>query len=109
MDTKKWPVLAQILIALGCIGGIRGVILGIMQTAVLDILFGVLQLFIFWNLYKFKPWSIKALTILLSLNIFSAVYLIIIGAPIFTALLSILLNGLIIYCFNSSKIKTLFL
>ena len=23
MDVKKWPILAQILIALGCLGGLR--------------------------------------------------------------------------------------
>ena len=109
MDPKKWPILAQILIGLGCIGGLRGVFFGIMQTAILDLLFGVLQLFIFWNLYKFRPWSIKAVTILFSLNIFSAVYLILIGAPIMTGLVIIALNGFIIYYFNSLKIKALFL
>lgn len=109
METKKWPVLAQILIGLGCIGGIRGVFLGITQMGIFDIAFGILQLFIFWNLYKFRPWSVKALTVLLSLNILSAVYLILIGMPIFTAVFIIVLNGMIIYYFNSSKIKALFL
>lgn len=109
METKKWPILAQVLIGLGCVGGLRGIFIGITEAAILDLLFGALQLFIFWNLYRFRPWSIKAVTILFSLNILSAVYLILIGAPILTGAVILALNGFIIYYFNSRKIKALFL
>ena len=108
METKKWPVLAQILIALGCIGGLMGIARGFSNTGVLDIIFGIAGLVIFWNIYKFKPWALKGLTILLALNIIFMLFSIFYGVPLLMGIIAITLNGFIIYYFNSAKIKVLF-
>ena len=108
MDTKKWPILAQILIALGCLGGIRGILSGAMANSILDIVFGVAILVIFWSVYKLKPWALMGLTIVLSLNIILMLINIFGGMPIIIGIIMIALNGFIIYYFNSSAIKSLF-
>lgn len=108
MNTKKWPVLAQILIALGCIGGLAGIIRGLSSKGVLDAIFGITGLIIFWNVYKFKPWALKGLTILLALNIIFMLFNIFYGTPLIVGIIAIALNGFIIYYFNSAVIKVLF-
>lgn len=108
MDRKKWPVLAQILIALGCIGGLRGIIGGLSSSSVVDIIFGMAGLVIFWSVYKFKPWALLGLTVLLSLNILFMIFNMFGGMPPVMGIIIITVNGLIIYYFNSKTIKELF-
>jgi hypothetical protein len=108
MEIKKWPVLAQVLIALGFLGGLRGVVAGLSHQSILDMLFGIVGMFIFWNVYKLKPWALKALTVLISLNILFLAVSVLAGFPILLAIVMITLNGLIIYYFNSKEIKNLF-
>lgn len=108
MDVKKWPVLAQILIALGCFGGLRGIIGGLSSQNVLDVIFGIAALAIFWSVYKFKTWALKSLIIFLSLNILFMIISILRGMPPVIGVTVIFLNGFIIYYFNSKEIKELF-
>lgn len=109
MDSKKWPIFAQILIALGCIGGIRGILGGAMNSSILDFVFGIAILVIFWCVYKFKSWALMGLTIVLSLHIIFMLISIFRGTPIILGIIVIVLNGSIIYYFNSQTIKNLFL
>lgn len=108
MDAKKWPILAQILIALGCVSGFRGIIGGLVDRSILDIILGIVGLVIFWNVYKLKPWALTGLTIFLSVNILFVIVNILIGAPVIIGVIVAALNGLIIYYFNSPRIKILF-
>ncbi|MDP2940012.1 MAG: hypothetical protein Q8O13_08040 [Candidatus Omnitrophota bacterium] len=109
MDAKKWSILAQILIALGCLSGLRGIIWGLSNKSVLDIIFGLAGLIIFWSVYKFKTWALTGLTVVLSLNIIFTLFGIFGGLPLIIGVIVIALNGFIIYYFNSQTIKNLFL
>lgn len=107
MDTKKWPVLGQILIALGVIGGLMNIALGLSQKNILMIIAGIVGLVIYWNLYKFEKWALIGLNILLSLSI--AFTLVNIGKmPTLILLVAIIYPLLLIIYFNSVKIKELF-
>jgi len=109
MDTKKWPTLAQVLIALGCIGGLMGIARGLAEKNVLAIVFGIAALVIFWSVYQFKPWALKGLTILLSLDIlFVVVSIFIGGVPVVIGVIVLGIKGLILYYFNTKPIKALF-
>jgi hypothetical protein len=108
METKKWPVLAQILIALGCINGFAGISRGLYSHGVLDIIFGIAVLVIFWNVYKFKSWALKGLVIVLVLNIIFTLLTIFQSVQPVIGIIAIAINGFIIYYFNSEKIKVLF-
>lgn len=109
MDTKKWPTLAQVLIALGCIGGLMGVTRGLAEKNMIEIVFGIAGLVIFWSVYQFKPWALKALTVLLALEILSFVVGIFTGGvPVVVGVIVLGIKGLILYYFNSKPIKALF-
>lgn len=109
MDAKKWPILAQILVALGCLGGLRGVIWGLSNKSILDIIFSLAGLIIFWSVYKFKTWALTGLTVVLLLNIIFTLFSIFGGLPLIMGVIAIALNGFTIYYFNSETIKNLFL
>ena len=52
MQEKKWPVLAQVLIGLGCLGGLRGILSGLFQQDWITGIFGLAALVIFWCFYR---------------------------------------------------------
>lgn len=108
MDLKRWPILAQVLLGLGCIGSLRNIAAGWVGHDYFNILIGLGGFFIFWSVYKFKSWAPLGLTIFLSLNILVLILGILGGFPIVVAFISIAINGFTIYYFNSAKIKTLF-
>ena len=107
MDTKKWPVLGQILIGLGVIGGLMNITGGVWQKNILMIIAGIVGLVIYWSVYKFKKWALIGLNILLSLSI--AFTLVNIGKmPTLILLVAIIYPLLLIMYFNSTKVKELF-
>jgi len=107
MDNKKWPVLAQILIGLGVIGGLMNIIGGLYQKNIIMVIAGIAGLVIYWNVYKFKKWALIGLNILLSLSI--ALTLISIGKmPNLILFVAIIYPALVLIYFNSAKIKELF-
>lgn len=108
MDVRKWPILAQIIIALGCLGGIRGIIWGLSNRSILDAILGLAGLVIFWCVYKFKAWALIGVTVILSLNIIFTILSIFNGFSPIVGIIVIVLNGFIIYYFNSQVIKKLF-
>ena len=107
MENKKWPVLGQILIGLGVIGGLMNIVLGLSHKNILVIIVGIVGLVIYWNLYKFKKWALIGLNILLSLSI--ALTLVNIGkTPNLILFVAIIYPALVLIYFNSAKIKELF-
>jgi len=107
VDTKKWPVLAQILIGLGVIGGLMNIIGGLYQKNIIMVIAGIAGFVIYWNVYKFKKWALIGLNILLSLSI--ALTLVNIGRmPILILLVAIGISALVLIYFNSARIKELF-
>ncbi len=107
MDTKKWPVLGQILIGLGVIGGLMNIALGLSQKNILVIIAGIVGLVIYWGVYKLKKWALIGLNILLSLSI--ALTLVNIGKmSTLILLVAIIYPALVLIYFNSAKIKELF-
>lgn len=107
MDTKKWPVLGQVLIGLGVVGGLLNIAAGLNQKNIIAVTGGIIGLIIYWNVYKFKKWALIGLKIMLSLSIAVASlsirrlpYLILFAVIIYPA-------SLILY-FNSVKVKELF-
>lgn len=73
MSKKKWPVFAQLLIAIGVISSLRYIILSFLNGVFLQDIFGILYsivgIVIYWSIYKLKKWALIGLNILLSLNI----------------------------------------
>jgi len=107
VDTKKWPVLAQILIGLGVIGGLINTFGGLYQKNIIMIIAGIIGLVIYWSFYKFKKWALIGIYILLSLSILMT--LLGIGKiPNLILFVSIVYPALVLVYFNSEKIKELF-
>ena len=106
MDTKKWPVLGQILIGLGVIGGIMNIASGLWQKNTIMIIASIVVLVIYWNIYKFKKWALIGLNIVLCLSI--ALTLVNIGKmPTLILFFAICFPVLLLIYFNSTKIKEL--
>lgn len=108
MDTKKWPIIAQILIALGVIGSLRSIVGGLSQSDTLGVISGIVGLLIYWNVYKIKSWALIGLSILLSLNILLSLINIFKGESLPISLIVVGFSALVLIYFNSAKIKTLF-
>jgi len=58
MEQKRWPVLAQVLIALGVIGSMMSIVRGFSTQDILGGVLGIAALIIYWNVYKFKKWAL---------------------------------------------------
>lgn len=69
MDSKKWPILAQVLIALGIIASLMNIVRGLLQKNILSLLLSIIGIVIWWSVYKFKKWALAGISIFLSLNI----------------------------------------
>jgi len=108
MDQKNWPLLAQFIIGLGIIGSILGVISGINHHDLVNLILGTAGILIFWNLYMFRLWALIGLNALLALKIGAVIVNLFKGLPLIVAIPSLIITGLIIYYFNSPKIKKLF-
>ena len=107
MDTKKWPVLGQILIGLGVIGGLMNIAMGLSQKNIIMIIAGIIGIVTYWSVYKLKRWALIGLNILLSLSI--ALTLTSIGKmPNLILFVAIIYPALVLIYFNSAKIKELF-
>ncbi len=109
MDAKKWPVLAQVLIALGCIGSLMSIVRGFSLSDIITIIFGLAGLVIYWSVYKFKGWALIGLNIFLALNIILNLIAFFVqkGAnPAF--IISMCVPILFLFYFNSSSIRQLF-
>ncbi len=107
MDTKKWPVFAQILIGLGVVGGLVNIAAGLSEKNVPVAIAGIIGLVIYWSFYKFKKWALIGMNILLSLGILTA--LLSIGKiPNLILFVAIIYPGSVLFYFNSPKIKELF-
>ncbi len=107
METKKWPLLAQIIIGLGVIGGLINIAAGLSQKNIPVIIAGIVGLVIYWSFYKFQKWALIGMNIVLSLSILTA--LLSIGKlPNWILFVAIIYPGSVIFYFNSTKIKGLF-
>lgn len=107
MDTKKWPLLAQILIGLGIISSLVNIYEGLLLKNLLGIVVGIIGLLIYWYVYKFKKWALIVLNILLSLSI--AMALVSIGKiPKLILFVAIIYPASLLLYFNSTKIRELF-
>lgn len=78
-------------------------------TGILNMLYGYAGLVIFWNVYKFEPWALTGLNVLLSVKILSVIILVFMGLKLSAAIIVISTTILILFYFNSSEIKKLFL
>ncbi|MCX5714758.1 MAG: hypothetical protein NT033_08175 [Candidatus Omnitrophica bacterium] len=109
MDQKKWPVLAQVLIALGCIGSLMTIVRGFALSDIFLIIFGLAGLIIYWSVYKLKGWSLIGLNIFLSLNIvFNLIAFFIQKGVNPTFIISMCVPVLFLFYFNSASIRQLF-
>jgi len=110
VDTKKWPIVAQVLIGLGVVGGLMNIGGGLSQKNVISIIFGIIGLTIYWNVYKFKSWALIALNVLLFVNIILSLtgFFFLKGAFLLVCLVTIAYSAFVLVYFNSAKIKGLF-
>jgi hypothetical protein len=106
---KRWPVLAQILIALGCGGGIISAWVGVNQKNMIIVGLGLLTAGIFWFFYQLKPWAQHAVNGLLAVLIFTdGLSVILKEVNLSTGVMVMIFRGLILYYFNTKEIKALF-
>jgi hypothetical protein len=106
---KQWPVLAQILIGLGCVGGIFSLFAGVSYHHWLVAIMGLVSLSIFYFFYKLKSWAqIGVSVILSSIIIFDILAIISREIPLGVGIFVVLFRGSILYYFNSKKINELF-
>ena len=110
MESKKWPILAQCIIAWGLIvTGTRNIVLGISKDDWIYLGIGFVAFVIFWNVYRRKQWALVGLNLLLSFNILS------VGSFMFMkrinfieGIVPIIVCSVTLYYFNSKTIKALF-
>jgi len=114
MPNKKWPVFAQLLIAIGVISSLRYIILSFLNGVFLQDIFGILYsivgLVIYWSIYKLKKWALIGLNILLSFNIFlNLISFLNRSRPTLNCSIGIIFSVLMLIYFNFDKrIKKLF-
>lgn len=108
MDVKKWPVLAQVLIALGCIGSLMSIVRGLSQQDIVLIIFGIAGLVIYWSVYKIKNWALIGLNIFLSLNILLNLINFFSKGGMTLSIFAVGFSMLLLGYFNSPKVKELF-
>ena len=75
VERKKWPVFAQILIGLTMISSLGGLSRAWFQRQPVNAVLPLAGLVIGWNIYKFTPWALNALRVLLSVNLLLTVAL----------------------------------
>ncbi len=107
MEPKKWPIFAQILIALGLISSILSILHGLSDRDILNVVFGAAGIVIFGAFYKFKSWALIGLNILLGLKILFLLIAVLSGFPLLFGLIVINITGFVIYYFNTPSIKKL--
>lgn len=117
MDTKKWPVIGQILLGSGCFIYFGMVGNGLMEQNYVDFLFGVGGFLLYWFVYKFNPMALKVLTGFLCSLLLWTLYSMLTfkkdpavdySVAYFWGFATLAMYGFSIYYFNSSKIKGLF-
>lgn len=113
MNSKKWPGLAQLMIAIGVISSLRYIILSILSGMLLQDTFGLLYsiagLVIFWSVYKLKSWAVVGLNIFLSVTIvLNLISFLNAMRPPLSCAIGIVFSVLMLAYFNSKKIKELF-
>jgi hypothetical protein len=107
MDAKKWPVLGQILIGLGAISGLINIFAGVAGKNIIGIVLGVVAFIFYWSFYKMHKWAYIGVNILLSLGIL--VSLLSIGKiPVAVLIIAVIYPALVLFYFNSKKIRALF-
>jgi hypothetical protein len=106
---KKWPVLAQIIIGLGCISGIMGTIAALAMANFFMLVIGVGTFYIFWAFYKFKPWAHQGVSILLTAIIIFDIFSTSMNkVPPAYGLAGVAFRGLILYYLHTPRIKGMF-
>jgi len=108
MAEKKLPALGQVIIIVGIVGSLLAIVTGVANKDVLNFLAGTVGLVIFWGLFRLKPWSVTAVSILLSIRIIWTLILVVKGFSLAAGIPSLLISGFIIYYFNSSKLKSFY-
>jgi predicted membrane channel-forming protein YqfA (hemolysin III family) len=117
--SKKWPVLAQLIIAIGVLNGIGYLAIATLYGLekgfkgytyyFLTFLLGIAGIIIYWNFYKLKKWAITGLNIYLSISIVLFMLSFFSKAPdvLMSSFGIVFLVSVLIY-FNSKKIRNLF-
>lgn len=108
MDNKKWPVLAQVLIALGLIGPGIGLVGTILTKSIPGVILSLAGLIVYWNFYQFKKWAKTGVNIFLVLNIISNLIMAFQGTKSSMYVVGVAFSVLVLVYFNSSSIKALF-
>lgn len=106
---QRWPVLAQIIIALGFGGGLISAWAGFSHQNWMVAAFGLLSAFLFWSFYQFKPWAHRAVIFLLGGLLISDILTAVSGlVDALSASLVIAFRALILVYFNTPRIKAFF-
>jgi len=106
---KRWPILAQIIIALGCGGGLISIWAGVTQQNWLVAAFGLICTVIFWSFYQLQPWAPRAINALLIGLLISDVMTIALGmVQVVMGICVVVFRALMLFYFNSPRIKSLF-
>lgn len=101
---KKWPILAQVIIAANCariVLGVFSVFSGQWANGIEPAISAVL----FWNLYKFKKWALYALDVLWVISVLIAGYSVATGHS--NLIFTIVFPLLMLWYFNTKPIKGL--
>lgn len=106
---RRWPILAQILMALGCGGGLISAWAGFSHQNWLVGIFGLVSAFLFWSFYQFKPWAHRAVIFLLGGLLISDILTALAGlVDALSAGVVIAFRILVLVYFNTPGIKAFF-
>ena len=106
---KRWPIIAQIIIALGCGGGVISLWAGLNQKNWLVAAFGLITTFIFWSFFQLRDWAPRAVNALLLGLLITDILTVAFGmVDVMIGVCALVFRGLILYYFNTKEIKTLF-
>ncbi|GEM_PF-6612594 len=115
VEERKWPVPAQIILALGCLAGVGGVVGGLLRGSIPGVLVSLALFIIYWGAYMFQRWAWRAISILIVINIAGmlagllfdsgmSVNIVTVGVVV----IALAVNALLLWYFNSRGIRALF-
>ncbi len=105
---RQWPVLAQVLLAFGLASALYSIYLAVEAKDWKQLVFGILIGLLWWNCYLFRRWAYIGINSLFIVNVMMYILAMAKGTSAMLCLLGIVFSILILYYFNSTRIRQLF-
>ena len=108
MERRSWPTLGLILIGCGFFSSSMDLMDAFANQSLLVMVFGLLGLWVWWNIYYLKSWGLNVLTVLMALRFLYFLVILLQGWGLMMCLLGMVYAVWNIVYFNSPEVKRVF-